>query len=416
MHAEGLAGRRIIVGVSGSIAAYKAVLLVRLLVRAGAEVRVLMTEAATTFVAPLTFSTLSKRPVLTSVATEEGWNDHVELGLWADAYVVAPATANTLARLANGLCDDILAAVYLSARCPVLLAPAMDVDMWAHPATRANVARLESFGNAIVPVGEGELASGLHGAGRLAEPEDIVAALERTLAAGAPASAAGPLAGKRVLLTSGPTHEPLDPVRYLGNRSSGKTGAALAAALLDRGARVVCVSGPAAVLPHAHPRLTLVRVQTAAEMHAACREHWSDADAGVLAAAVADYRPAAVSERKIKKNPDDPHGGMNLELVRNPDIAAELSAAKRDDQVVIGFALETEDAVAHGRDKLRRKRLDAVVVNEHRRDAPAFGSDDNAVVIVRADGTERSYPRETKGQLAGRVADALAELLGARQG
>ena len=406
-----LRGRRIVVGVSGSIAAYKSVLLVRLLARAGAEVRVLMTPTAATFVAPLTFSTLSKHPVLASVASEEGWNDHVELGLWGDAYVVAPATANTLARLAHGLCDSILAAVYLSARCPVLLAPAMDVDMWHHPATRANVALLRERGAAVVPVGEGELASGLHGAGRLAEPEDIVAAIARALDRRDDAEGAQPLAGAHVLLTSGPTHEPLDPVRFLGNRSSGKTGAAVAAALLARGARVTCVLGPAAVAPAPHARLAVVPVQTARDMHAAALAHWPACGAAVLAAAVADFRPAAPSAEKIKKDPDAPGAGLRLDLVRNPDIAADLAAARRPGQVIVGFALETADALARGRDKLRRKGLDAIVVNAHRPGAEAFGADDNAVAVAWADGRTEEHPRLAKSRVGEIVAEAVVGLL-----
>ena len=401
-------GRRIIVGLSGSIAAYKAVVLVRALVKAGAEVRVLMTPAAAAFVSPLTLSTLSKHEVLTSVISGEGWNNHVELGLWADAYVVAPATANTLARLANGICDNILAAVYLSARCPVLFAPAMDVDMWAHPSTQANVARLEGYGDTIIPVGEGELASGLSGAGRLAEPEDIVRALEGVLTDG------GPLAGKHVLLTAGPTHESLDPVRFLGNRSSGKMGLALADALLAAGARVTLVLGPASAAAEpryaatlSHARLTLVRVRTAREMHAASTAAWPDCDAAVLAAAVADYRPATEAPEKIKKG----DAKLTLELVRNPDIAADLGARKRPGQVLLGFALETTDGERHARGKLDRKRLDAIALNRHTAAASAFGGDDNEVTVLLADGSARALGRHPKPAIAAALVDLLTELI-----
>ena len=439
-------GRRIIVGVSGSIAAYKAVLLVRLLVRAGAEVRVLMTPAATRFVAPLTFSTLAKSAVLTDVASEAGWNNHVELGLWADAYVIAPATANTLAHLANGLCDTVLAAVYLSARCPVLLAPAMDVDMWRHPSTRANAERLASFGNVLIPVGEGELASGLRGAGRLAEPEDILAAIARTLteahassedagdgatsdgavsdgAAVAarerlrlPSTAQAPggrLSAKRVLVTAGPTHEPIDPVRFIANRSSGRQGLAIATALLDEGAAVDLVLGPVAIaeafeaLARRHPaRLRTHPVRTATEMHEATTALWTDCDAGVLVAAVADYRPAAVAAQKIKKAPG---GGeaLTLQLVRNPDIAADLGRAKRPHQQLIGFALETEDGLAHARAKLERKGLDAIVLNLHAAEASAFGGDDNEVTVVTAAGEVTRHARMGKAAVGKVVADLV---------
>ena len=407
--AHALQGRRILVGVSGSIAAYKAVLLVRLLVRAGAEVRVLMTPSAATFVAPLTFSTLSRRPVLTSVASEAGWNDHVELGLWADAYVVAPATANTLAQLAHGLCDTIVAAVYLSARCPVLFAPAMDLDMWAHPSTQANVRALQSYGNHLVPVGEGELASGLTGAGRLAEPEDIVRAVAGVLSAGAP------LAGRRVLVTAGPTHEAIDPVRFVGNHSSGKMGLALVEALVGAGAHVELVYGPASAKPPVHPRVAVTAVVSARDMHAAATALWPDCDAGILAAAVADYRPADVAREKIKKVDGSGGGGSQaptLRLVENPDIAAALGASKRDGQVLIGFALETdgERGEAHARAKLARKRLDAIVLNLHRAGASAFGGDDNAATILFAGGEAEARGREPKRVLAKAVVAALVRL------
>ena len=425
---------RIIVGVSGSIAAYKAVLLVRLLVKAGAEVRVLMTPAATRFVSPLTFSTLAKSEVLTDVVSEAGWNNHVELGLWADAYVIAPATANTLARLANGLCDTVLAAVYLSARCPVLFAPAMDVDMWLHPSTQANIQKLESYGNEIIPVGEGELASGLNGAGRLAEPADIVAALSRKLAGHSepvsrkrhhtdPHSNAqapdGRLAGKRVLVTAGPTHEPIDPVRFIGNRSSGRQGSAIVEALLEQGAAVELVLGPVSIpeafeaLSRKHPaRLRTHSVQTAVEMHDFATALWPDCDAGILVAAVADYRPETVAEQKIKKTPGQEEG-MTLRLVRNPDIAAALGAAKRDDQTLIGFALETENGVANARGKLERKGLDAIVLNLHTSGASAFGGGDNAVTFVTAEGTV-PLARQSKAHVGQAIATRLAELVDVR--
>lgn len=400
-----ISGRRIIVGVSGSIAAYKAVMLVRLLVKAGAEVRVLMTPSATEFVSTLTFSTLSKHEVLTSVISEEGWNNHVELGLWADVFVVAPATANTLAKLANGICDTVLAAVYLSARCPVLFAPAMDVDMWHHPSTQANIARLESYGNAIIPVGEGELASGLSGAGRLAEPEIIVEALVKKLKE-ADAAQGKVLADKTVLLTAGPTHEPLDPVRFIGNHSSGKMGVAIAAALLQQGARVELVLGPASAKPAEHPNLTVTHVKTAQQMHDACVALWPNMDAGIMTAAVADYRPATAADQKIKKSGEE----LSLTLVKNPDIAAALGKVKQAHQRLIGFALETNDGKKYALDKMQRKNFDAIVLNLHTPEATAFGGDTNQVTILKADGEEMAFERMSKVEVAKEVVGVLAKL------
>ena len=405
MATTNLSGRRIIVGVSGSIAAYKAVLLVRLLVKAGAEVRVLMTPSATEFVNTLTFSTLSKHQVLTSVISEEGWNNHVELGLWADAYVIAPATANTLAKLANGICDTVLAAVYLSARCPVMFAPAMDVDMWHHPSTQANIKRLESYGNDIIPVGEGELASGLTGAGRLAEPETIVEAIQKKLQETDGAQGKD-LAGKRVLLTAGPTHEPLDPVRFIGNHSSGKMGVAIATALLARGAQVELVLGPASAIPPVHPNLTVTAVRTAHQMHDACVALWPDMDAGIMTAAVADYRPETAADKKIKKAGNE----MLLSLVKNPDIAAALGKVKKANQRLIGFALETNDGKKYALGKMQRKNFDAIVLNLHTPEATAFGGDTNQVTILKATGEEMPFARMSKVRVAEEVVRVLVGL------
>ena len=400
-----ITNRRIIVGVSGSIAAYKAVLLVRLLVKAGAEVRVIMTPSATEFVSTLTFSTLSKHEVLTSVISEEGWNNHVELGLWADAYIIAPATANTLAKLANGICDTVLAAVYLSARCPVMFAPAMDVDMWLHPSTQSNIQRLEGYGNDIIPVGDGELASGLSGAGRLAEPETIVEAIIKKLA-DIDAEQGKILAGKSVLLTAGPTHEPLDPVRFIGNHSSGKMGVALAAALLQKGAHVELVLGPASAKPAVHPNLTVTYVRTAWEMHDACIALWPNMDAGIMTAAVADYRPETAADKKIKKDGDS----LSLNLVKNPDIAATLGKVKKANQRLIGFALETNDGKKYALGKLQRKNFDAIVLNLHTPEATAFGGDTNQVTILKADGEEIPFDRMPKIMVSHEIVNVLVEL------
>lgn len=395
-----LTGRRIIVGVSGSIAAYKAVLLVRLLVKAGAEVQVLMTPTAAEFVSPLTFSTLSKREVLSSVTSESGWNNHVELGLWADAYVIAPATANTLAKLANGICDTVVAAVYLSARCPVFFAPAMDVDMWEHPSTKTNVQRLISYGNILIPVGEGELASGLSGAGRLAEPEDIIALLSLKLAN------PQPLAGKKVLVTAGPTYEPIDPVRFIGNHSSGKMGLAIASQLLNAGAEVELVLGPTALKPTQHNRLKVTNVRTAQQMHTACLNVWDQCTAGILVAAVADYRPSQVADQKIKKK----DGEIELVLTKNPDIAADLGKRKGPSQKLIGFALETNDGKAHALGKLERKNLDAIVLNLHTPESSAFGGDENEVTILFSDGHEQPFGRMAKSLVAEKIVQALVSM------
>lgn len=390
--------KKIILGISGSIAAYKAAYLTRLLVKAGAEVQVLMTPAAAAFISPLTLSTLSKRAVYTEVVAEESWNNHVELGLWADAYVLAPATANTLAKLAHGICDSILAAVYLSARCPVFFAPAMDVDMWRHPATRANVERLHSFGNHLIPVGTGELASGLEGEGRLAEPEAIVGHLEAFF------GRRNDLAGKRFLLTAGPTHEPLDPVRFIGNRSSGKMGVALAEAIVGRGGTVELILGPSNLAP-AGPGLELIRVQTAQEMYDAAVARFPRADVAIMAAAVADYRPKEVAKQKMKKG----DGGLTLDLVKNPDIAAELGRSKRADQLVVGFALETNEAEANAREKLERKNLDLIVLNSLADAGAGFAVDTNKITIFARDNKARHFELKSKADVAEDILDALVE-------
>ena len=396
-----LQGKKIVLGVSGSIAAYKAAELTRGLIKAGAEVQVLMTPAATHFVSPLTFSTLSKRPVYTEVISEESWNNHVEMGLWADACLIAPATANTLAKLANGICDTIVQAVYLSARCPVFLAPAMDVDMWHHPSTQANLERLLSYGNHLIPVGTGELASGLQGKGRLAEPEDIVSRLEAFF------DQAQDLAGRHVLITAGPTYEAIDPVRFIGNHSSGKMGVALTEVLLSRGARVTLVMGPSNQPIHNHERLELIRVTSAEEMYEAALEHFPDVQAAIMAAAVSDYRPAEMAVEKIKKQDDT----LTLHLVKNPDIAANLGRMKNDHQVLVGFALETTDAEINARGKLERKNLDFIVLNSLGDAGAGFGTDTNKITIFEANNKVRRFELKSKKAVARDIIDVLAEQL-----
>ncbi|PHI19033.1 bifunctional phosphopantothenoylcysteine decarboxylase/phosphopantothenate--cysteine ligase CoaBC [Lewinellaceae bacterium SD302] len=396
-----LRNKKIILAITGSIAAYKAALIVRGLIKAGAEVQVIMTAAATDFISPLTLSTLSKRPVYSSARGEDDWNNHVELGLWADAMLIAPITANTLAKLANGHCEDMVGAVYLSARCPVWFAPAMDLDMWAHPATQANVAKLQSYGNHLIDVADGELASGLSGAGRLAEPEEIIAVLESHF------GHETDLAGKKVLVTAGPTYEALDPVRFIGNHSSGTMGVEVAMAAARRGAEVELVLGPSRLKP-VHPKLNVTHVISAREMYAVCTNRWPATDIAVMAAAVADYRPATVAEEKIKKK-----GGadesFSLELVRNPDIAATLGADKRKGQLLIGFAMETENGPANARRKLVDKNLDAIVLNSIREEGAGFGEGTNKVAIITAD-RERKYSVKPKTAVAKDILDVVVEL------
>ena len=390
---------KIILGISGSIAAYKAAYLTRLLVKNGAEVKVIMTRAAADFISPLTLSTLSKNEVITDIHSESAWNNHVELGLWADAMIVAPATANTLAKLANGLCDNILSAVYLSARCPVFVAPAMDVDMWHHPATQQNMSRLTSFGIQVIPVEHGELASGLVGEGRMAEPEHIVAFLDKSLTSGR----TQPLQGKSALVTAGPTFEALDPVRFLGNHSSGKMGIAIAETLRRQGAEVTLVLGPTDLSP-TDASIQVIRVNSAAEMYDACKDRFPQTDITVLAAAVADYRPKEVSETKIKKQSDD----LSLELVRTVDIAASLGKVKTDKQLLIGFALETNNEEENALAKLKKKNFDFIVLNSMRDKGAGFGHDTNKIVILKSSGEKIDYALKSKSEVA---RDIVAEII-----
>lgn len=390
----------VILGISGSIAAYKSATLTRLLVKQGASVQVLMTEAATAFIAPLTLSTLSKHPVYTDVRSDAGWNNHVEMGLWANALVIAPASANTLAKMANGICDNILCAVFLSARCPVFVAPAMDVDMWHHPATQRNLASLKAMGVHVLPVGYGELASGLTGEGRMAEPEEIVAFLNDFFAQ------KQSLSGKKALVTAGPTFEPLDPVRFIGNHSSGKMGIAIAETLADQGAEVDLVLGPTAQSTQ-HPKIKTHRVQSAQDMYDACAPLFPLADVTVLAAAVADYRPATYSETKIKKKDD----ALQLELAKTIDIAATLGKQKRENQLFVGFALETNDEMSNALGKLTRKNFDFIVLNSLRDAGAGFGHDTNRITILHRDGTQHAFGLKTKAEVAKDIVAEIARLI-----
>jgi len=392
-----LHSKKIILSVTGSIAAYKTPALVRLLIKAGAEVRVITTPAAADFVSPLALATVSKNPVLGNVHDGASWNNHVELGLWANAMLIAPCSANTLAKLAGGLCDTLVNAVYLSARCPVFVAPAMDEDMWMHPSTRANIEKLRSYGNHIVPVGHGELASGLVGEGRMAEPEDLVQHLTQFFA---PEITAQRLQGMHAIVTAGPTYERLDPVRFIGNFSTGKMGIALAESLARQGAQVTLVLGPTHLSTDA-AGVDVVRVESAEEMNAAATERWPGADIAILAAAVADYRPAEISEQKIKKS----DAALTLQLTKTPDILASLGKIKRPDQTLVGFALETDNELVNAHEKRLRKGADLMVLNSLRDTGAGFGHDTNRVTLIGADGAVQSLPLQSKAD----AADAIVQ-------
>ena len=367
-----LQGKKIVVGVTGSIAAYKSALLVRLLVKAGATVRVIMTDAAKEFITPLTLSVLSKNAVLSTFSDQETgeWNNHVELGLWADCIVIAPTTANTLFKCASGQCDDLLTAVYLSARCPVFFAPAMDLDMLQHPSTQKNIALLTSYGNHFIDPGRGELASGLIGDGRMAEPDEIVAALCATFGKQPVA------AGKRVLITAGPTVEPIDPVRFISNRSSGKMGYALAEAFAVAGAQVTLVSGPTQLKVNSKG-IHKLDVETAAEMFEAASAYFDAQDLVIFAAAVADYTPKEVASQKIKKQ----GFSMSLDLMKTVDIASHLSLRKKA-QLTVGFALETENELEHAKQKLSDKNLDYIILNSLNNPGAGFAHDTNQITVI----------------------------------
>ena len=386
-----LIGKKIIVGVTGSIAAYKSAVLVRLLVKSGAQVKVVMTQAATGFISPLTLATLSKNPVVSDfVKDAEGiWNNHVELGMWADTLVIAPATANTLGKLANGICEDLLAAVYFSARCPVFFAPAMDLDMYVQPAVRRNMDQLVKDGNRLINSAFGELASGLVGDGRMAEPEQIVVELEKWF------SKRSVALGKKVLITAGPTQEAIDPVRYISNHSSGKMGYALAKAFCYAGADVTLVSGPTAI-SNPDDAIKLVKVKSAHEMFLATQEFFSESDLVVYSAAVADYTPATISNQKIKKK--DPT--FSLDLTKTVDIAATLGKQKKEQQLLVGFALETENELQNAVGKLKSKNLDYIVLNSLNDSGAGFAHDTNKITIIEGEDRIRYFELKSKDEVA----------------
>ena len=397
-----LTNKNILLGVCGSIASYKSASLTRLLIKAGANVKIVMTSDACNFITPLTLSTLSKNLVLTEYFDPKtgNWNNHVELGLWADIFIIAPATANTLAKFANGICDNLLSAVYLSAKCPVYLAPAMDLDMWKHPATQKNINSLISNGNFIINPAYGELASGLTGEGRMAEPEEIIELISQEL------KKKLPLAGKKALVTAGPTYEAIDPVRFIGNHSSGKMGYAIAEELSALGANVTLISGPSA-LKLVDKNIIRIDVTSAKEMLEASVSNFPGTDISILSAAVADYRPKEVSTLKIKK--DSP--AFELELVKTSDILTTLGQKKKAGQILVGFALETDNEVANAIKKLEKKNLDFIVLNSLSDEGGAFKNDNNKITIIDRDHHKENFDLKPKNEVAIDICKKILDLL-----
>lgn len=398
-----LKGKKIVLGITGSIAAYKACNIIRLLVKRGAEVQVVITPAGKEFITPITLSALTQKPVISDFFSQRDgtWHSHVALGLWADAMLVAPCTASTLGKMAHAIADNMLITTYLSMKAPVFVAPAMDLDMFAHPSTKANLALIESYGNHIIEPQSGFLASGLEGKGRMEEPEAIVDALDAYFDSLTPSL----LRGKRVLITAGPTYEKIDPVRFIGNYSTGKMGFAIAEECRRRGAEVVLVAGP--VSQTCHKAIRRVDVESCEEMFNAANEAMDEADIAVMAAAVADYRPAVLADRKIKR---EKTWAMTLDLLPTHDIAAALGAKKRDGQLLVGFALETDNAMANAQEKLVRKNFDMIVVNSLQNEGTCFQSDNNKVTIM-GHGFVEEYDKKPKSEVAKDIADQLEALL-----
>lgn len=394
-----LEGKKILLGISGSIAAYKSAFLVRQLVRAGAEVRVIMTPSATDFISKLTLSTLSRNKVLVDLFDEDSWANHVMLGRWADVMLIAPLSCNTISKMAHGQCDNLLLAVYLSATCPVVVAPAMDEDMWHHPSTKENIQKLISFGNKIISVDTGELASGLVGDGRMAEPDNIIKYMEDNF------FVSQSLTGKKAFVSAGPTYEPLDPVRFIGNHSSGKMGLAIAEELFARGAAVTLIMGPSPIkLPS--NGIQSVRVNTAEEMYQACTTQFDNSDIGVMAAAVADYTPVEVATKKIKKN----NGELVIELKKTRDILKALGEKKSKKQVLVGFALETNNEREYALGKLKNKNADMIVMNSLNDKGAGFGTDTNKISIFDKSGKEFRYELMSKKEAAKNIVDTIIQL------
>jgi phosphopantothenoylcysteine decarboxylase/phosphopantothenate--cysteine ligase len=387
-----LTGKKIILGITGSIAAYKAAYLCRALIKKGAEVQTVITPAGKEFITPVSLSALTHKPVVSEffTANDGTWHSHVDLGLWADAMIIAPATASSIGKMANGIADNMLITTYLSMKAPVFIAPAMDLDMYAHPSTQHNLDRLKSCGNHIIEPASGYLASTLEGKGRMEEPDAIVQTVEDFFTRNAR------LAKKRVLITAGPTYEKIDPVRYISNYSSGKMGFALAEECASQAAEVILISGPVA-LATAHPNIRRIDVESAEEMHRAALDCFPAMDIGILCAAVADYKPSQYSNNKLKRKSDE---SLVLELTPNPDIAAALGNIKRPEQTLIGFALETDNEIAHAREKLQKKKLDFIVLNSLNDNGAGFQSDTNKVTILDTRGNTKEFPLRTKKEIA----------------
>ncbi len=395
-----LAGKKIVLGISGSIAAYKSILLVRLLVKQGAEVKVILTPAAKDFVSPLVLSTLSKNEVVIDLFEENSWANHVALGRWADLMIIAPLSCNTLAKMAAGMCDNLLLAVYLSATCPVLVAPAMDEDMWKHPSTKQNINRLQEFGNLIMPVTAGELASGLIGEGRMSEPEDILSFVQQFFLTQTD------FAGKKILITAGPTFEAIDPVRFIGNYSSGKMGVAIAEEFAKRGATVELVLGPSSQQV-SWPGINITNVISADEMFNACVALFPSCQVAVMSAAVADYTPLIIAKDKLKKNDEE----LTIELKRTKDILAHLGTLKSNGQVLVGFALETQNEKAYALKKLETKNADLIVLNSLNDQGAGFGKDTNKITIFDKNKQEYSFPVKSKKEVAKDIVDTIKHVV-----
>lgn len=396
-----LKGKKVLLGISGGIAAYKTAALVRLFIKSGAEVQVVMTPAAKDFITPLTLGTLSKKEVFSAFYQPDDqnakWNNHVELALWADLMLIAPATANTMAKMASGTCDNLLMAVYLSAKCKVYFAPAMDLDMYKHPTTLDNFKKLQAFGNVMIPAESGELASGLTGEGRMAEPENIIQFVENEIQQHLP------LRGKKALITAGPTYEALDPVRFIGNHSSGKMGYAIAKSLADLGAEVVLVSGPT-WLSIQHSNINLVKVVSAHDMYQACHQYYPEVDIMIASAAVADYKPKQVAQQKIKKKESE----LVLALEKTEDILASLGRLKTH-QLLIGFALETENEIEHAKQKIQKKNLDLIVLNSLNDHGAGFGGTTNKVTFIDKNFNIEPLPLKSKDEVAQDIAQKILE-------
>ncbi|WP_419211735.1 bifunctional phosphopantothenoylcysteine decarboxylase/phosphopantothenate--cysteine ligase CoaBC [Maribacter sp. X9] len=387
-----LNGKNILLGITGGIAAYKTTFLVRLFIKAGANIKIILTHSASSFVSPLTLATLSKNPVVSDFVKTEAhmtdWNNHVELGLWADLMIIAPATANTMSKMASGSCDNLLLAAYLSAKCPVYIAPAMDLDMYKHPSIKSSMEALVSYGNKIIPAKNGELASGLHGEGRMAEPEEIIAFIKNNIRSGLP------LSGNKVLITAGPTYEAIDPVRFIGNHSSGLMGFELAKTAASLGAEVYLVTGPTH-LSIQHDNIHVVDVVSAEDMYHSTKMYFETSDIVICAAAVADYRPKQVADQKIKKSDDT----LTLELVKNTDILMSLGRQKTR-QFLVGFALETENEVENATGKMKRKNLDAIVLNSMQDKGAGFGVPTNKISFIDTNSTITTFELKTKAEVA----------------